>query len=284
MIPIPTAEEISRLDIKAILALTTEQPQVINSIGSHGESLLQLAIRNKNIEAVRFLLEEGAKVNEQDRKGRTPLHEAVIQKQPVIVQLLIDHKAAVNLQDSRGRTPLHEAVRKKHMEIIKLLAVHGADLNVSDDNQWTPLTLAASLYQYEILNTLIAYENPHPAYQPVPRHYGWLAPLFALLSFSTFLASIPGLYRNSTLNMPGSIVFSLPSIYLIFFLSSKSVRYLWTKNFQGKEIRTSLHKPNHVTIPMMITLLLWFLIQLLLWNNPYTFILRRAHRTCRPRR
>lgn len=65
-----------------------------------------------NIEVARFLLENGAEVNAQDRGGLIALHNASSYGHLEIAALLIEHGASVNQPDKWGFTPLHEAAQK----------------------------------------------------------------------------------------------------------------------------------------------------------------------------
>lgn len=58
------------------------------------------------LEAVAFVLQRGASVNETNDVGRTALHGAAHIRSDAVVQLLVDHGARVNVEDQRGITPL----------------------------------------------------------------------------------------------------------------------------------------------------------------------------------
>ena len=60
----------------------------------------------ESLEAVQFVLELGADVNETNALGRTALHGAAHIRSDATVQLLVDHGARVNTEDQRGITPL----------------------------------------------------------------------------------------------------------------------------------------------------------------------------------
>uniref|UniRef100_A0A914R6X5 Tankyrase n=1 Tax=Parascaris equorum TaxID=6256 RepID=A0A914R6X5_PAREQ len=84
-----------------------------------------------NIEVARFLLENGAEVNAQDRGGLIALHNASSYGHLEIAALLIEHGASVNQPDKWGFTPLHEAAQKVFPVIfVSVLLYHGRDLNL----------------------------------------------------------------------------------------------------------------------------------------------------------
>ena len=59
-----------------------------------------------SVQAVQFVLELGADVNQANDVGRSALHGAAHIRSDAIVQLLVDHGAQVNVEDQRGITPL----------------------------------------------------------------------------------------------------------------------------------------------------------------------------------
>ncbi len=103
---------------------------------------LTYAIRYKQPDLVKYLLEKGANVNGPDIVY-TPLFFATIQLEKDIVQLLLEYGADPN-QGSRINyillKPIHMAIAKDQLEILQLLVEGGADLN--DNTFQLPLSLA----------------------------------------------------------------------------------------------------------------------------------------------
>ena len=77
-------------------------------------SLLHKAIDNRDQEMVKFLVQNGANVNELDKNRRTPLDAAVQNEQIEIVQFLIQHGAEAEELDLEQN--LHIARIKKQMK------------------------------------------------------------------------------------------------------------------------------------------------------------------------
>jgi ankyrin repeat protein len=67
---------------------------------------LRLAARNRDVEAVRFLLEHGADVNSLDRRRNAAIHRAATNPDTAILDLLIRHGADVDLPNEDGDSPL----------------------------------------------------------------------------------------------------------------------------------------------------------------------------------
>ena len=87
---------------------------------------------------VKFLIQNGAKVNTRDKNGETPLHKFCTRYEydnmVDIVQLLIKNGADVNAKNRNGVIPLHNLVkcyRKVQLiDTVRLLIIeHGADVN-----------------------------------------------------------------------------------------------------------------------------------------------------------
>ncbi len=101
---------------------------------------LKIAAMSDDFEAVKLLLDAGAKVDKADALGETPLMETANVK---IMRLLIEHGANVNAQASpMGFTPLLLSVDRS-LEGMRLLIARGANVNLGLFNGVTPLMRAA---------------------------------------------------------------------------------------------------------------------------------------------
>ncbi|XP_057328229.1 putative ankyrin repeat protein RF_0381 [Microplitis mediator] len=107
---------------------------VMNMKNQEQDTILYLAIKNENIEMVKYLLDMGANVNilatydhRNYTSGLAALHVAVDLKLADIVQLLLDQEDCdVNVKSESGLTPLHIAALNNNLAIAKKLINKGA--------------------------------------------------------------------------------------------------------------------------------------------------------------
>ena len=111
------------------------QPNVIDS---HGHTPLGRAATNGQYQALAYLVDAGAPINQKDSDGLSPLAWAVIAQDPSkaqeyanIVQYLISKGADVNARDNKGISILHNAARGGNVGIIKMLLDHGANRDIN---------------------------------------------------------------------------------------------------------------------------------------------------------
>ena len=97
------------------------------------------AVEQRNVEAIRALIEAGADVNARDSDGETPLMRAALWGNAEAVRVLIEAGADVNAKsDYIGQTALIHAAGyalwSRDTEIVNILIKAGADVNVVDTN------------------------------------------------------------------------------------------------------------------------------------------------------
>ena len=99
-------------------------------------SPLMWAVENQDIDAVRFMLDNGADPNETSETGLSPLMIAVIKNNKELVNMLLKKQAFVNAMTKEGWTPYRLAVllrlgdKKDRKEIQDILRKAGADINI----------------------------------------------------------------------------------------------------------------------------------------------------------
>jgi ankyrin repeat protein len=142
-----------------------------NAANRDGSTALLQAASIGDIGAMRFLIDRGARVN-QDTAGQnpqvmgmSPLTASAYFGSAEMVQFLLDRGAAVNAADGSGMTALHIAVTREDQKMIAALIRAGADVNratlsstPASDDPGTPLMLAANTEpaNASIASTLLA--------------------------------------------------------------------------------------------------------------------------------
>ena len=96
----------------------------VNSQGACCAPLL-LAAGEGRLDAVRYLLDQGADVNAHDERGRSALSEAAFNGNASVIKELILRGAELNALSDEG-TALDIAINTKHAEAIELLKHYGA--------------------------------------------------------------------------------------------------------------------------------------------------------------
>ena len=96
----------------------------VNS-GSSCCTPLFLAAGEGRLDAVRYLLDQGADVNARDERGRSALTEATFYGNAAVSKELILRGADVNVMSDEG-TPLDIAMNAKHDAMIEMLKHYGA--------------------------------------------------------------------------------------------------------------------------------------------------------------
>ncbi|HYX30211.1 MAG TPA: ankyrin repeat domain-containing protein [Pyrinomonadaceae bacterium] len=95
------------------------------NVNAHGDyPPLLLAAREGRVNAVRYLLDQGADVNARDFAGNTALDEATYYAQVPVIKELIARGASVNAL-ANGATALDVALNRNDSAVIDLLKHYG---------------------------------------------------------------------------------------------------------------------------------------------------------------
>lgn len=152
-------------------------------------SLLMLTAYQFPVASVRFLLDQGARVNAQTRSGRTALMFAVTNDDSTFgptyganhlanAALLLARGARIGLRDSDGKTAAMVAAQnyENSASTLALLLAHGAKVNEADASGVTPLMLAAQPANLDAVTLLLR----HGAHVKVCDKRGLTALMWAL--------------------------------------------------------------------------------------------------------
>ncbi|HVC45749.1 MAG TPA: ankyrin repeat domain-containing protein [Terracidiphilus sp.] len=178
--------------VKEIKALLQQDPKLVDSVDSNGNTPLHEAALHGNVEAAAALIAAGADVNAKDsygpftpgdlwkvfsskdhrdpvillsshgpdakymKNGYTPLDLAIFSvRHKPLVQLLVSKGAKVNAQAASGATPLFWAVMRDQKDDVNYLLAHGANVNLPDAYGDTILDCALRLQYGSLVKPLV---------------------------------------------------------------------------------------------------------------------------------
>jgi len=127
-----------------------------------GSTPLMRAARKGDIEAMKVLLDHGARLEARNARGTTPLmylagaggqirfaeydtHRATDVEFVKAIELVLSHGAPIDAVDGAGQTALHAAVTSRGLPVVAYLLEHGAKADSKDAQGRTPLDLALGL-------------------------------------------------------------------------------------------------------------------------------------------
>ncbi len=120
-------------------------------------TLMHIAAGGGHLVAMNWLKKHGVDIDSRTNKGDMPIHFAAYNGQIEAVRWLLDNGQAggVNTKGQNGRTPIHQAAAGGKVEMIKYLKNReGAQLYVEDIGNVSPMGAAAMLGQTESIKCL----------------------------------------------------------------------------------------------------------------------------------
>lgn len=145
----------NKLSIQYLLILSISLIFISSSFAyGHAPSLVEAAEQG-DITAVKQALDQGADIEQRDKRMRTPLMAATNANQIEVARLLIDRGADVNARDSIEDSPYLYAGARGLQEILVMTLKHGADLKSLNRYGGTALIPASERGHVETVQTLI---------------------------------------------------------------------------------------------------------------------------------
>lgn len=113
----------------------------LNNASGEGSTPLVIALQNRDIPLATWLLDRGADPNAcgTGDHARLPLQAAISFHGVDVMQMLLDRGAKLDAQNADGNTPLHYAVTCSHTDHVSWLVDKGADLYLKNKYGKTPL-------------------------------------------------------------------------------------------------------------------------------------------------
>ena len=132
-------EEKDEFDVEALI----KRGANVNAVTTTGDTYLHIAVRDgQNVNIIKLLMQAGADTNIQDANGDTPLHIAVNNSGEFSMNALIEHGASVDATNSKGMTALHIAATSANFNAVRMLLAARANPNAIDRDGNTPLHIA----------------------------------------------------------------------------------------------------------------------------------------------
>lgn len=148
------------------LMLPSKKKRINNMLDNHNWTALHHAVRSRNIECVRLLLQNtDIDVLLECHEGQTAFMWACLDDEvPIeIINDLLDHNSElVEFVNNECVSPLHSAVTNNRLDIVESLVNHGADVNYQDLDGDTPLHLTAIHANHIIMEYLLYHSNCDP--------------------------------------------------------------------------------------------------------------------------
>ena len=125
--------------------------EAINRLNSQGETLLHMAMKTDNPNAVEMCLRLGANINAVNNLGETPIFNAVRNNQYQNVVVSVNKYADIYHKNKKGQTIFIVActVPKRNIDIVRLLVENGSSI---DDKTTEDKTILQHLLEKEELN------------------------------------------------------------------------------------------------------------------------------------
>jgi uncharacterized protein len=114
----------------------------INSTTKVGLMPLHIAIKKRDIDLIKFLLDQGADIEAQDDKGFSPLYYSVVMNHIPIATLLLSQGANPNTKNNIGNTPVHQMAHKNRTEMFELFTSYGVKVDIENNFGMKPINFA----------------------------------------------------------------------------------------------------------------------------------------------
>ena len=134
--PLHFAAEYGKLDMAKYLV---ENGADVNDRDDYEYLPIHYAAMSGNLELIKYLIDKGAALYAKGYGGASVLHIAMSSDpDPAVFKYLISMGCDVNARDDYGSSVLHWAVQYGNVDLIKFLVAKGADITATDSSGQTP--------------------------------------------------------------------------------------------------------------------------------------------------
>jgi len=131
----------------------------INQQNRAGISPIMIAACKGNVNVVKYLSSRDADLEYKDRNDQTIIHLAAKNDQSAVIHALLekndDAHYLVNENDQFDNTPLHLACQFGFLETVKVLLKYDADIDNKNEDEQTPFHLAAKHGHVDVVQCLV---------------------------------------------------------------------------------------------------------------------------------
>jgi len=140
----PFATALTYRNNKAAEAILDKLPTAAEQYDNKGRNFLHMAIQNRDMESVLFLLSIHVDVNSrvQDATQTPPLHLAAASGSEMLVRSLLLAGARADDRDAHRQTALHVASAAGHANVVSALIQNGANFDATDSEGDNALHIA----------------------------------------------------------------------------------------------------------------------------------------------
>ena len=140
-------------EIESLLALGFS----IDTRDYAGLTPLMMAAKNDKLEAVKYLLKQGADPSLQNNNGSNVLHFASKDGNPEVIELMLSHVPSIDSITKESVTPLMIAAANDKLQAVKYLLKQGADPSLQDNDGWNVLHYASQGGNPEVIELMLSH-------------------------------------------------------------------------------------------------------------------------------
>src|SRR5688572_5644034 len=152
----PMIDAVKKADRDALRALL-QQGARVNAAEADGTTALHWASYRDDVESADLLIRAGAKVNAANDLGATPLWTACLNGSVAMVRRLLEAGANPNAALLRGETPVMVASRSGNPEVVEQLLAKGGKVNPRAARGQTALMWAVAQKHPDVVKVLLAH-------------------------------------------------------------------------------------------------------------------------------
>ena len=140
-----------------VIELMLSHVPTIDSRTKEGSTPLMIAAVNDKLQAVKYLLKQGADRSLQHNDGWNVLHFASEGGNPEVIELMLSHVPSIDSRTKEGSTPLMIAAYNDKLQAVKCLLKQGADPSLQDNRGWNLLHFASQGGNPEVIELMLSH-------------------------------------------------------------------------------------------------------------------------------